>query len=245
MKPHDTDVDIILRIPGNWADPADLVERMPDGVELTPGGLMLPDGTDLEWMPLLPDDQFAGIFRSACRTEARPEELEVLDSYSVNIALTGPGGSLDAARVMLRAGAAIVRAGGAGVFIDNSGVAHGGHDWLEMADDGGSDAVSYAFINIIRGQHELWTMGMHVLGLPDLAMKNLNDQDDTETLVEVIRYLCESERSIGDGHILADEEGARFRVATTTGHVFDSDSPMHNPWGRFKLVSMREIAESN
>jgi hypothetical protein len=245
MNQHDADVRIILRIPGNWAHPAELLERVPDGVELTPEGLVLPDGTELEWMPLLPDDQFPGIFRAACRADALQEELEVLDRYSVNIALTGPGGSLPSAAAMLRAGAAIIRAGGAGVFIDNSAVAHGGQDWLEMAEDGGVDAISYAFVNIIRGQSELSTMGMQVLGLPDLAMTSLDHPADTETMIEVIRYLCEADRPIGDGHVLADEDGARFRVVTTTGHAFEPGSPMHNPWGRFQLVSMKEIAESN
>lgn len=229
MNPHDTEVCIILRIPGNWANPAELFEQMPDGVELMPECLVLPDGTELEWTPLIPDDQFAGIFRSACRTEASPEELEMVDNYSVNFALTGPGGSLDAARAMLRAGAAIIQAGGAGVFIDNSGIAHGGQDWLEMAEDGGVDAVSYAFVNVIRGAHELWTMGMHALGLPDLAMKSLDHHADTETLIEVIRYLCEAEKSLDDGHVLADEEGARYRVARTTDHAFPPESPLHNP----------------
>lgn len=247
MNQHDADVRIILRIPGNWAHPAELLERVPDGVELTPEGLVLPDGTELEWMPLLPDDQFPGIFRSACRVDALEEELEILDRYSVNIALTGPGGSLPSAAAMLQAGAAIIRAGGAGVFIDNSGVAHGGQDWLAMADDGGSDAISYAFVNIVRGRGELWTTGMHVLGLPDLAMNSLDHQNeaDKDTMIEVIRYLCEAARPIGDGHVLADEDGARFRVVSSTGHAFEPGSPMHNPWGRFQLVTMKEIAENN
>ena len=43
---------------------------------------------------------------------------------------------LEAARTMMQAGAALLRAGGAGVFIDNSALAHGGQQWLEMTEDG-------------------------------------------------------------------------------------------------------------
>ena len=50
---------------------------------------------------------------------------------------------------------------------------------------------------------------------------------------------------VGDGHFLADEDGTRFRTALTNCNKFDVDSPMHNPLGRLKLVSMRDVAECN
>jgi hypothetical protein len=245
MIPENTAVTTILRIPGNWSDPRELIERIPDGCRLTPSGLVLPDQTEIELMPVPPDNQFAQIFRSACRAPAGEDELSMVDNYSVNIILSGPGGSFQSAVTMLQAGAAIIRAGGAGVFVDNSGLAHGGRDWMAMAEDGGHDAVSFAFVSIVRGQHELWTMGMQVLGLPDLAMKHADLEADLETFVDVIRYLSQGERPFGDGHVLAHETGPCFRAVATSSHSFDAPSPMHNPLGRLQLVSMKEIAESN
>ena len=61
-----------------------------------------------------------------------------MTSYSVNIGLNCPGSSRQAARTIMKAAAAILRAGGAGVFIDNSALAHGRSDWLAMTDDGGT-----------------------------------------------------------------------------------------------------------
>ena len=62
---------------------------------------------------------------------------------------------MEAARTMMQAGAAVVRAGGAGVFIDNSTPAHGGgSDWLDMTEDGGPDALSFAFVAIVRGKRK-------------------------------------------------------------------------------------------
>src|SRR5262249_59277817 len=119
-------------------------------------GLSLPDGTRVEFGAVRADDRFAQIFRSSCRRPAEPDELAAVDGYRVNVFLSGPGGSLDAARAMMRAGAAVVRAGGAGVFIDNSGLAHGGQAWLEMTEDGGPDALSFAFVSIVRGRADLW-----------------------------------------------------------------------------------------
>jgi hypothetical protein len=243
MNEKDTAVRTTLRIPGNWSNPGELLARLPDGVRLTPEVLVLPDGAEIGFSPMPPDDQFPRIFRSSCRQPTADGELEILDRYTVNVGLTGPGGSLRAALIMMEAGAAIVRAGGAGVFIDNSGLAHGGRAWLEMAEDSGPDAVSFAYVGIVRGRQEVWTMGMNVLGLPDLVMRCSDTAPDT--IVEVVRYLASGEKPMGDGHVVADENGLRFQVVATGGDQFDAGSPMHNPFGRLKLVSIKEIAEGN
>jgi hypothetical protein len=159
--------------------------------------------------------------------------------------LTGPGGSLKSALAMMQAGAAIVRAGGAGVFIDNSALAHGGNDWLAMTDDGGPEAISFAFVSIIRGPQEVYTMGMQVMGFPDLSMRSADVDERGETMIEIIRYICRGDRAVEVGDILADEHGPRFQVLGRDSDEFGAESPMHNAHGRLKIVSVKEIAESN
>src|SRR5690242_13213170 len=139
---------ITLRIPGDWSHPGQLLDRLPDGFRLTPEALVLPDGAEIEFTPMPPDEVFPRIFETSCRRAATNEELAIVARYTVNVGLSGRGGSLDSALTMMQAGAAIVRAGGAGVFIDNSGLAHGGADWLRMTQDGDSDAISFAFTSI-------------------------------------------------------------------------------------------------
>jgi hypothetical protein len=245
MNENETDVKITLRIPGNWAHPGELIERLPDGFRLTPEALFLPDGTEIEFIPMPPDDQFAEIFKSSCRRPATANEMAIVNGYTVNVGLTGPGGSMQAALTMMQAGAAILRAGGGGVFIDNSALAHGGGHWIGMTEDGGPDAVSFAFVGIVRGRQEVRTMGMHVLGLPDVVMRREDADADEDAIINVIRYMSASDKPIGDGHVLADEHGPRFQAAATTSKDFDAGNPMHNPFGRLKLVSMKEIAEGN
>jgi hypothetical protein len=236
-------ITIALRIPGQWSHPGELIERLPAGCRLTPEALTLPDGTRVDFGAADADDQFAQIFRSSCRQPATADELATVDSYTVNVFLSGPGGSMQAARKMMQAGLAIVRAGGAGVFIDNSALAHGGQNWLEMAEDGSPDALSFAFVAIVSGQTDVWTMGMHVLGLRDVIMKRV-DADGFD-IIEVIRYLSGSDKPIDDGHVLADLNGPRFQAFTQDSPERMLGTPMHNPFGRLKLVSMRDIAETN
>jgi len=245
MDTNQPDVETTLRIPGAWADPGELLQRMPEGFLLTQEKLILPDGGEVEFFPMPPDDQFAGIFRSSCRRLAADDEMKIVDRYSVNIGLAGPGGSLDAARRMMQAGAAIVRAGGAGVFIDNSVLAHGGGDWLDYTEDASPDAVSFAFVSIVAGEREVWTMGMHVLGHPEVVMRKSDLDEDDEMIIELIRYIAAGEKPIGEGHYLGDEQSLRFITKAAEDNTMTAGSPLHNPFGRLKLVSLKEIAEGN
>jgi hypothetical protein len=238
-------ITVDLRIPGTWSHPRELLERLPADCRLTPQSLTLPDETQVEAGFLDADDQFAEIFRVSCRRPPTEEELAAVDGYTVNVTLSGPGGSLGAARSMMQAAAAIIRAGGAGVFIDNCGLAHGGQHWLEMTEDGGPDAVSFAFVAIVRGDTDVWTMGMHVLGLRDIVMKRVDIEAHGFDIVEVIRYLAQGEKPVGEGHILADLNGPQFQTFAEDCPKELTGSPMQNPFGRLKLVSLRDIAETN
>jgi len=236
---------IDLRIPGTWSHPKELIERLPAGYRLTGEALILPDGTPIAFGAMAADAQFGQIFRSSCRQPATADELATVARYTVNVLLSGPGGSMEAARTMMQAVAAIVQAGGAGVFIDNSGLAHGGRDWLAMTEDGGPDALSFAFVSIVQGKTDVWTMGMHVLGLRDVVMKRADLEAEDFDIIEVIRYLARGEKPVDDGHVIADLSGPRFQAFTQDSAAELAGSPMHNPFGRLKLVSMKDIAEIN
>ena len=238
-------VTVALRIPGQWSHPRDLIERLPAGCRLTAEALILPDATEVGFGAARADDQFASIFRSSCRQPPTEDELAMVDGYTVNVFLSGPGGSMPAARTMMQAAAAVVRAGGAGVFIDNSAMAHGGRCWLEMTEDGSPDALSFAFVGVVRGRTEVRTMGMHVLGLRDVVMKRTDIEERGFDIVDVIRYLARGEKPIGDGHVIGDENGPHFRVFTQDSAAEGAGTPMQNPFGRLKLVSMGDIAEAN
>jgi hypothetical protein len=245
MNEPPSSVTIALRIPGKWSHPGELIQLLPDGHRLTPETLFLPDTTQVEFGAMAADDQFAHIFRSSCRQQATEDELATVDRYTVNVTLRGPGGSPSAAHRMMQAAAAILEAGGAGVFIDNSALAHGRGHWLAMTDDGGPDALSFAFAGIIGGREEVWTMGMHVLGLRDVVMKRADIEAEGLDIVDVIRYLARREKPINDGHILADLNGPRFQAFMQDSGEKLAGSPMYNPFGRLKLVRLREIAEGN
>jgi hypothetical protein len=234
-----------LRIPGQWLGLEELVERLPEGYQLDGEILRMPDDFVLQLTPLMPDKQFGTVFRTACRGRLSSHSQQILDSYAMNAALSGPGGSLENAQRMMEAGAALIQAGGAGVFIDNSALSHDGEDWMEMADDGSSDALSFGFISIVHSSREIWTLGMHILGYSDIAMNASDIGQRGEEIIDVVRYISRGHKPIGDGHIIADEHGPRYQAIAVHSQRFEPGSPLFNPFGRLQLVSIKEIAENN
>ncbi len=249
MAKLDGRVNITFRIPGNWERPGKLQEQLPAGFRITPEHLTMPDGSKVDFYPMKADGQFANIFANSCRRPPTKSESQAVDDYTMNACLTGPGGSLESAQRMMLAAAAIVRAGGAGVFIDNSGLAHGGSLWLEMSDHASADALSFAYVGMVGGPQDIYTTGMHLLGRPDVAIRRSNQLDpsdkDQEAIIEIIRFLCATDREFEVGHIIANELGPRFKATGFEELKFDPSSPMYNPWGRLRLVSIKEIAENN
>lgn len=238
-------VQVTLRIPGVWSGFQELLERLPEDYRLTEAGLVMPDGSLIEAFPVRPDDQFSQVFRTACRQPAEPEELEAVDSYTANFILSGEGGSIEQAHRMMLGASAILAAGGVGVFIDNCALAHGGENWKAMTEDGSPDAISFAFVSIIRCTDRLRTMGMHVLGYPELELATDNDPVCEDSIISVIRYISSGEKAVGHGHVILDESGASYLASESTQHRFDPGSPMSNPYGHLKLVRTKEIAENN
>ncbi len=88
-------------------------------------------------------------------------------------------------------------------------------------------------------------MGMHVLGLRDIVMKRADAEADDFGIIDVIRYMARADKPVDDGHLLADLSGPRFQAFAEDSPKEPVGSPMHNPFGRLKLVSMRDIAETN
>ncbi|MBN1571359.1 MAG: hypothetical protein JXA73_26220 [Acidobacteria bacterium] len=237
-------VIVDLRIPGTWSHPGDLIKRLPDSCRVTPRELVLPDGAriDLGFFP--PDKQFPQVFRSSCRHPPTEKELAIVDGYALMATLSSVGGSMKAARTIMKAAAILVRAGGAGVFIDNSMLAHGGELWLEMAEDGGMDALSYAFADIVQTNGEIWTVGMHVLGLCDMVLQGADLEKDYD-IVELIRSMVQESRPIGNGHILAGVKGRRFSCCAADCDPITLSLPMRNPFGRVRLTKLRHAASKN
>src|SRR5258708_29588596 len=83
---------ITLRIPGDWSHPGELLERLPDGVRLTPEALILPNGPKIDFFPMAPDGEFPRIFESSCRRPPGDHELAAVAPHTHKRGFTRPRG---------------------------------------------------------------------------------------------------------------------------------------------------------
>jgi hypothetical protein len=208
-----TSIEVTMRIPGMWEHPGELVEGLPKGYRLTPEELILPDGARFEFNPVAADEDFPAIFAGSCPKLPTPREREQIENYKVNACLTGPGGSLQAARQLMVAAAAFVHAGAAGVFVDQSGISHGATDWLALTRDRDDGGVYWAFVTACRAEKELYSIGMQILGYRDAVIpRTANDEFDLRTLHSFLGFSYASGVRINDGDLVGDPVLPTFRA---------------------------------
>jgi hypothetical protein len=240
----DSTPQVVLRIPGLWGHPGELMDALPEGFSLDQEWMTLPDGSKVEFNPRPWDDEFLEVFAKSCKRAPSEKDQHIVENYTVQVCLAGPGGSLVAAKRMMDAGSAILKTGGGGVFIDNSGNAHGSDDWFDLTNDpdncegGDWGGVYWAFVATVGSQSEIWSMGMHVLGYRDVVMprSGQGDEHDYNTLHEIVGYTYLSGRKMHHGDVIADLTGPRYEVFDEKVTGIPAGNAMHNPYGRWRLV---------
>src|SRR2546423_6061175 len=96
------------------------VEKAKTGYEFGDGGLIhAKTGRRFLLSASDPDDEIAELFAGGGRLSM--QQVKTIASHKVKVHVSGAGGSVEAARAVMGAATAIVRAGGYGVFVDNSG----------------------------------------------------------------------------------------------------------------------------
>lgn len=231
--------EVTLRIPGVWSEPEEFYSQLPRGCRCTPEALVLADGMEYELNVLPADEEFPQVFASSCPKLPTEDERDRIDQYKVNVCLTGRGGSVEAAKQIMSAAGAVLTAGGAGVFVDNSGLAHGATDWLTLLDSADDGGVYWAFVSAVRTDDELYSIGMHVLGFRDAIIPRTGvEERDYRTLHSFLGYTAFSGATLRDGEMVGDVVLPNFRVHAQPDDRVPANAPMFNPYGRWRLVPL-------
>lgn len=233
---------VVLRVAGPWRHMRDLAQRLPSGWRLSGQQLLPPAGPALELELRKADKEFPKVFRTgSMRRPAPRRELRRVDRAKHIACVAGCGGSLQCSRLMMSAGAAVVRAGGAGVFIDNSGLAHGGSDWTELADHQADLLTqSYAFVNFAGLNPDISSMGMHVFGEREAVIAPGRDPESALASVEdFIRDTLARPVPWTAGDCYRDVAGRKFSLREEKQRSpwpqLSQNNPMRNPYGAWRL----------
>lgn len=238
---------IDVRVPGPWLGPDDFDSRLPGGYTLSGDGeqhwLRTPDDQQLDLNVFPADDEFPGLFAGGCTREPSEADMRGVEHYRFNVCLSMPGGSFHRACAALRHTVALLDAGGHGVFVDNSGIAHGSDHWRDLANDTGDDGGGpfWAFLLTAGSKTEVWTIGMHCLGYRDAIMlRTGHDEFDDFQLRNFLAYSYRSGAVIHDGDAAGSEQAPMFHIHLEQDTLVPHDHPMHNPYGRYRLVPIAE-----
>jgi hypothetical protein len=238
-RTQDVTSRIALRVPGPWRQPGDLRDALKrdggDAYEMQDDAFVEKStGRRFECGVSPPDDQIAGIFEHTRRLST--QEVKALRRHTVKVHLAGPGGSVEAARAIMAAATALVKAGGLGVMIDSSTAAHGPRDWMKLANDTQAGGLYWAFVMVTGGMEEAFSCGMHCLGLRDAEVMDPPDvQAGAFVLHNFLGYTYQSGVVVSDGDPLGDEDHALFRARHHACTRFPPGSPVFNPYGVWRL----------
>src|SRR5689334_16225123 len=129
---------IVLGIPGLWQTRSDFVEAIArDGIArgskgfIFAGRILMNVASGASWeLELYPHaPRLVEAFTAANRGSIDEETIRAIAKHTHTAYISGPGGSLDAARSIILAVVAVLHAGGLAVKVESAGVAHSSQQW--------------------------------------------------------------------------------------------------------------------
>jgi hypothetical protein len=236
--------EIVLTIPGPWRTPEQFAEALAGkGGYLMEGNAIthvatrrsIPIGVQLH------DEELPRIFQLAGQDRIPRKEIAALKEHVCVITMRGYGGSVPAAREMLKATSAVMRAGGRAVKVDSAGIAHSREDWFKLANDPQPGGLYWAFVATVGNERETYTCGMHNLGLRDaITDVALPPKERWFHLNNFNGYVYQANPTLGNGDLLGDEQQAAFRVWQEPCTLHPPDTLYHNPYGMWRLRAANE-----
>lgn len=227
--------------------------------------LLGPNGESAILLARPNDAEFADVVSNSASARPSKGERRAMREAPILAMLSGLGGSASAAHAMLAAGAAIVRAGGSGVLVHNSGLGHVAGDWLALADQPGEyDGPHWAFVTTVRsdGGERYDSVGMHCLGLRDVTLhlpplEELPPDIDLDELAwnhvnNFLGYVEAGPKPVVDGDVVGGQLGPAepgepgdelamvpmFRAHLVADDFSPAGTAQHNPYGRYRLTPL-------
>ncbi len=235
--------EMVLCIPGPWTDTTELIRSLieRDSGYLFAGRILMCAQTRFSCELVFegPDERMPHAFRAAAPHWRDTPEMEAVDGHRSVVYLVGSGGSHENATSLMEAGAALVRAGGLGVKVESTGLAHTPAAWLDHCEHLHLFFAHRALVLYLTGE-PVSSCGMHNLGLRDAVT---DGQDDMAAAVELLRafthYLYAEEPEIRAGQTFSVARDAPgYRIEETQDQPYGPDSLFHNPYGFWRLVPL-------
>lgn len=236
-----TEPQIILAVPGRWANRTDLVGKVAEasGGYLLAGNVLAQVGAERAWQVEVQgaNPHLARAFEAGGRGSFSVADLDAVARHTRVVYLLGPGGSEDAARASLGAAAGLLRAGGVAVNVESTGKSHPRETWFGFAAGSDLPALFYAFVTLIGAPGEVRSCGMQNLGLPDACLVEPPTEEAASLLQSFLYYLLAEKPDLRSGQTFSLGPGAPvYRLALEPCRWYPEDDPFFNPYGIWRLT---------
>lgn len=241
--------ELVLCIPGPWTGSSALAGEIAEsGTGYVLDGKVLRDtdtGFACELVLQAADPELEEDFAKAGPHWAHTEAMADIDSHRTVAYLVAPGGSREAADAMMRAGAALIDAGGLGVKVDSTGIAHAPAYWIDMSEQLHLLTAHRALVVYVAGA-DVYSCGMHNFGLPEAITSSGDKTQAADMLRFFTRYLLEYAPALEDGHTFSVSEGKQmYRVERTAAIDYGEGSLFNNPYGAWRLTPLAQEKKGN
>lgn len=232
-------VEIVLCIPGPWADRSELIRSLIEnsGDYIFAGMILMHIETkqayELEFCDR--DDHMLAAFQAAGAHWKNTPEMDLIANHQSVCYLISKGGSVDAAHSIMHAAKALLDAGGYGVKVESAGLAHPPKDWREQCQ------YSYLFRShssyvVYITSDSTYSCGMHNFGLPDAIVDSNESENPSELLRVFTHYLLTESPTITDGQTFSvDSESPVYRIKVHPPINYGGNTLLNNPFGIWKL----------
>lgn len=190
-----------------------------------------------------PDPAMVRAFSASGASWQNTPAMSAIAGHRSVVYLIAPRGTIAGAEAMIRAAAALLHAGGLGVKAECSGLAHPIEKWHELAANLHLFTAHEALVVYVTGG-EIYSCGMHMLGLPDAITEGADPEDSVELLRMFTRYLFSEAPELREGQTFgAFANSPVFRLQRDHSILYPPDSMFTNPYGYWRLVPVDAIPE--
>lgn len=233
---------IVLCIPGPWQDRSQFMAQIvrDSGGYLFAGRVLLhmASGTafELEYEPR--DPRMAAAFASAGPHWRDSDAMAGIGAHASVAYLIGAGGSRARAEAMMTAAAALLDAGGLGVKVESSGVAHSPAAWRQLCAELAQCSAHRAYVLNITGE-QVHSCGMHQFGMKDAIVDARAAADPVALIHTFTWYLFTEAPAMQEGHTFSvSAQAPRYRLSAEPSMQFEAGDLFANPYGLWRLTPL-------
>jgi hypothetical protein len=234
---------IILGIPGVWKDTSEVAHAIAhQGNDLLFAGFTLMDSTTqevtfVEWHEY--DPRLVDVFETLGQPWIKDCDLARIANHHGTLWVFSSDVSINHARQMMKVGRRLLQAGGLGVKVETSGVAHSAERWQNFEAASAETSPLYcAYVNLLEGDDYVYSCGMHNFGLPDVSAPRHHDAAMTTSLLHHFnQYHLDALPHFNEGDLFSQIENAPcYQLNYEACESYEPEHPFYNPFGRWHLT---------